>query len=314
MLARADYDEAADSYHLDKVAGPDEAHCNSRDNFYTNYLTKQCWLNTAKMLRVIGTELPEAYTALKDRLTLLAEEPGCWEQAAQKIVLLYDPQTKLYEQAEGFFALPMIPQERLDTFQKENKPKAGMWFADLDLYGQTNQPDASAVIWMHPKHFDAETYKANYEFYDKRTCNFSSMSFVVNAMMAKESGNIAEAYKNFIITAGMDIDPTLTNRMDTRAGLHATALGGGWMSVVHGFAGLTVTEDLLEMNPHLPAHWAEIRFLFHYRGEQMRVTVTQSEVHLDVGDQKAAELNFAFCGKPCKLQSGQNYAFQYTRV
>lgn len=311
MKARSEYDPVSDTYSIDKVAGPDEAHCNSRNNFYTNYLTKQCWLNTASLLDRMKTEFSDEYRAAVKRLAIKEEEPASWKDAAEKIVILFDPESKLYEQAEGFFKLPMIPEERWERFKIEHKPKAGMWFADLDKYCQTNQPDASALIWMYPHHFDDETYRANYEYYNERNCNFSSMSFVVNSMMAKRVGDMEAAYKNFVITAGMDIDPTLTNRMDTRAGLHGTALAGGWMAVVYGFAGITITENGLIIEPRLPAHWTRIAFKFNYMGELFQFDVTQNKVEIKVENKRGIEAKVNFHGNPVVLKSGNSYTLAY---
>ena len=311
MKSRSEYSAITDTYSIDKVAGPDEAHCNSKNNFYTNYLTKQCWLNTVIFLEKMKLEYPNEYKANVQRLAITDEDVSGWIDAAEKIVLLHDDKTKVYEQCEGFFKLPMIPQERWEAFEKENKPKAGMWFSDLDKYCQTNQPDASAVLWMYPYHFDAETYKANYEYYDKRNCNFSSMSFVVNSMMAKQVGDMEEAYKNFIITAGMDIDPTLTSRLDTKAGLHGTSMAGAWMAVVHGFAGLTVTQDQLTINPKLPKHWEKIKFLFHYKGELFHVEVAQNEMKIKVDNKAAIDIMAIFCGDEVNIKSGEIYDMKF---
>lgn len=312
MFARLDYEKEKDCYHLRGVAGPDESHCRSTDNFYTNYLTRQCFANTLLLLRKIKQSDESAYKEIKERLAVVAEELAHFEDASNKLMLIYHEDTKLYEQCEGFFDLPLIPQKRWDKFKIENKPKAGMWFADLDKYSQTNQPDASALIWMYPEHFDRETYEKNFRFYDERNLNFSSMSYVVNSMMAKETGDIKRAYHDFIITAGMDVDSSLTKRMDTRAGLHGTALGGAFMAVVQGFAGVRATANGLSVNPCLPQQWTQVSFYYYYLGHRLLFIVKPGEIIIDTTTlPENVELTLKVAGKEQFLKGSGIFVFPY---
>jgi len=96
----------------------------------------------------------------------------------------------------------------------------------LSPYQALNQPDVLMAMALLPDNFDADTLRANWEYYRDKSLNFSSMSFVINALNAVDVGEPAAAYKHFIITTGMDLDEALTGRRDTYAGLHGTAAGG----------------------------------------------------------------------------------------
>jgi kojibiose phosphorylase len=291
--SRAYHDESSDRYGFRNVAGPDEGHCESTNNFYTNLLAAKTMQATCDLLERYALGRRADYDRIRERLRIDENEPGQWREIASKMVYLFDEQTRLYEQCEGFFDLPLVPPDLLE----ERK----VWFVTVHPYQAMNQPDVVMALVLHRHEFDDPTKRTNWEYYKDKSMNFSSMSYVVNAIMEKEVGDIGEAYRNFLISAGYDLDPTLAGRGDTAEGLHGTAFGGAWMAAVFGFGGVTVSEQGLSIDPRLPEHWKSLSFKLQYRQSLLDITITHQDTRVAVSGQ---DLSARIYGREVTLAAG----------
>jgi kojibiose phosphorylase len=290
------------TYSFTDVAGPDEGHCESTDNFYTNLLAKKNLLAAREMIETLATDSPEDYAGLVKKLKLDEHEPQEWNRIAERVRLLYDPATKIYEQCEGFYKLEPAPQDLLDGRTE--------WFVTVFPYQALNQPDVVMALMLCRDEFDEAVKRANWEYYKGKSMNFSSMSYVVNAIMAKKMGEIDEAYRNFMISAGLDLDPTLTGRGDTGDGLHGTAMGGAWMAAVFGFGGVHFSKGTLLVEPRLPEQWTSLSFTLRIRGEELGFTITRDAIRIALGRKQSLELPARVVGTETTLRSGETYAFE----
>lgn len=297
--SRARHDKTANTYHLDDVAGPDEGHCESRDNFYTNYLAKWNLLWAADLLARMQTEDPAAHQAAVGRLNLRSQEPAQWRAVAEGLAFYFDPQTRVYEQCVDFYKLKEVPKDLLDTRK--------VWFATVFPYQALNQPDVLMAMMMFRDTFTPDVYRANYEFYYDKSMNFSSMSFVINSIVSADMGDLDRAYRDFVISAGEDVDEELTGRKDTFAGLHGTAAGGAWMAAVMGFGGLNLSDQGLRINPNLPPQWQGLRYKLVLQGVEVAVEIDAQQVKLTTGTQRKLNLPIRVAGQEITLQSGQTY-------
>jgi len=245
-----------------------------------------------------------AADAASRRLNLRRDEPLHWRRVADRLTLLFDPQTKVYEQFDGFYELPPPPDDLLES-RKD-------WFVPLAPYQALNQPDVIMAMVLFRDEFDEDVRRANWEYYKNKSMNFSSMSFALNAIMAADLGDLEEAYRNFIICAGLDLDESLTGRRDTHAGLHGSALGGAWMAAVFGFGGVHMSEKGLRIRPNLPPQWDALRFNLVLRGEVVRVAIDRREIRLTAGNKRSVEIGLRIAGKPLLLKSGQAHTVRYT--
>lgn len=291
FAARARQDAATDTWTFEDVAGPDEGHCHSRSNFFTNYLAGRVLEWAAEVCASGGTDAAPA-------------EVAQWQRIAGGMRLLFDPATKVYEQCEGFFKLKPLPPDFL--------ARRSAWFEPVWEYQAMNQPDVLMAMMLFGERFDADVLRANWQCYRDRSLNFSSMSYVVHAIIAARLGDADEAYRNFRISAGMDLDESLTGRGDTHMGLHGTALGGAWLAAVFGLGGVQVPVAgpgepvTLQIDPCLPKHWKRLRFNLFIQGEQLRVTVDHGGVEVAVGIDGALNLPARIDGKDVTLSSGKS--------
>lgn len=287
--SRATEDPEQDGLTFADVAGPDEAHCGCRSNFYTNYLARRCLYWAAETVARLRAADAAGYERLARRLGLAPDEPRAWRRTADRLVLLFDPRRKLYEQCAGFFSLPPLPAEVVRQRRE--------WFGPIYSYQALNQPDVVMALMLFREDFDPAVRQANWQYYRDRCQNFSSMSFAINALAAADAGQLDEAYHNFLISAGMDLDESLTGRHDTHAGLHGTAMGGAWLAAVLGFAGLSLSQRGLRVSPRLPTAWSGMSLRLALRGKLVNVhldhqhvtlstTGGQLELPITVGDQQ----------------------------
>ena len=293
--SRVEYDAARDAYDMHNVTGPDEDHVGVTNELYTNYLARQNLRWAAEQVARLKAEQPPAYAEATRRLKLRDEEVDRWQEVSEKLTLLFDEQTKRYEQCAGFYQLKEPP-----AFSRDRET----WFETVFPYQALNQPDVVMALVLFRDAFPDDVARANWDFYKDRSMNFSSMSFVLNAIMAADMGDLDHAHENFLISAGEDIDEALTGRKDTYAGLHGTASGGAWMAAVFGFGGVHVSEQGLRVRPKLPSQWRRLRFNLVYRQQALTCVVTPDEVEVSTHPTGTGPVTFELAGEPVTLQPG----------
>ena len=301
--SRAKHDALQDAYDLIEVAGPDEGHCEATNDFYTNYLAARNLRWAAEAVERLATDDPDTHAAMTRRLALKPDEPANWRQVADKLTLLFDSDTKCYEQCADFYQLKPVPKDLLDDRKA--------WFETVFPYQALNQPDVLMAMVLFRDAFPPDVLRANYDYYYDKSLNFSSMSFVINSIASADIGRLDDAYKNFIITCGEDLDESLTGRKDTYAGLHGTAAGGAWMAAVFGFGGVHLSESGLRINPNLPEQWSELRFNLVLHGVTIRVSIDRELIRLKIGTEREITLPVTIAGQSIDLQCGQTHEVRY---
>lgn len=303
-VSRLEYDGEWDQYDLRDVAGPDEGHCESTNNFYTNYLVSCTLRDAAEFLERIRREDPGEFSHISSRLHLEEGEPSEWKEAAGKITLLYHEDTGLYEQCENFFHLPPPPENLLEDRKS--------WFVTVAPFQAMNQPDVVMAMVLYRHRFPEEVKHANWKYYKDKSMNFSSMSFAIHAIMAAEMGEMKEAYQDFLVSAGEDLDEELTGRKDTAQGIHGTACGGAWMAAVFGFGGVWLSDEGLSIRPNLPGKWRSLRFRLFVQGEELEILITRKFVEVKAGKRADLNLNASIGGRSVSLRSGEEIKVPYS--
>ena len=100
-----------------------------------------------------------------------------------------------------------------------------------------------------------------------------------------------EALSYFGDSAKLDL---MNRHENTKDGVHTANMGGCYMAIVNGFAGVRITEEGLGIDPFLPEGITGYSFPFSYRGRQLRLTVDKESAGLELvsGD----EIQFMFRG------------------
>ncbi|RZM27408.1 MAG: hypothetical protein EOO88_13355 [Pedobacter sp.] len=124
---------------------------------------------------------------------------------------------------------------------------------------------------------DLETLKRNFKFYESRTVHESSLSPCVHSILAARLSDEEKAYEFYLRTARLDLDDY---NNDTDDGLHITSMAGTWMSIVEGFAGMKVRNNVLQFNPFVPSQWNSFTFSMGFRGTQLKVKIDASKISI----------------------------------
>jgi alpha,alpha-trehalose phosphorylase len=116
--------------------------------------------------------------------------------------------------------------------------------------------------------FTREEKRRDFEYYDALTTGDSTLSAVVQSIIAAEVGYRELAYRYFEHALRVDLDDLHHNSAD---GVHIASCGGVWMTLVQGFAGMRDAGRRLSFDPRLPGHWGSLSFSLAWRGEQVEI-------------------------------------------
>ena len=86
------------------------------------------------------------------------------------------------------------------------------------------------------------------------------------------------ALRYFRQTAAIDLADT---HAAIDGGVHIAGLGGIWMLAIFGFAGLSLKNDGVAVDPHLPAAWRSLAFRVQWRHRCLRIRIGQHEQLLE---------------------------------
>jgi len=156
--------------------------------------------------------------------------------------------------------------------------------------------------------FTRDQKRANYVFYEPRTNHGSSLSTSIHSILASEIGKPDDAYSYFRHSAYMDLNDFKDN---TAGGVHSACLGGTWMAVVNGFAGLRDYDRGLVLDPTLPAAWESYRFKLAYRGRRIEVAVRHDKATYRLLEGDA--ISFQAAGKQVEISPSQSTATSTVR-
>ena len=261
--------DAAGAHHICDVIGPDEYHEGVDDNAFTNVLAR--W-----NLRAAGA-LCDRFPHLAGRLGVTAGERDGWDEVAEGLVVLLDPDTRLYEQFAGFFE-----RENVRAVDLAPRPFTGEMVVGVDRLRTTQivkQADVLMLGVMLPDEVDRATQEANYRYYEPRTSHGSSLSPAIHALVAAQVGDLDDALSYFYLAGGVDLDNRMGNAAD---GVHIATMGGLWQAAVFGFGGVRADGEAVRIDPRLPSAWAGLSFPIHWRGTRIGVDVRDGVLELDV--------------------------------
>jgi alpha,alpha-trehalose phosphorylase len=267
---------------LNVVCGPDEYGCGVNNNAFTNVMA-QAMFNYAVS---VYDRVQKSNKALIEKIKLSADEVTAWKKAADQMYVPHNEKMGITPQDDCF--LEMDPVD-MDLIPKNTDIRPLYHPLNLWRMQVVKQADVLLLMFVHGYRFSKELKEANYRYYEPKTNHGSSLSPCVHNIIASEIGLKEDAYRFFRQTALMDINDFKNN---TGGGVHSACLGGCWMTVVNGFAGMRDYPQGLEFNPVLPAAWTRYSFPLVYKGSRIRVTV----------DGKGAKYEL-ISGKPLTVKS-----------
>lgn len=249
------------------VTGPNEYENNVNNNWYTNYIAKWTLKYTLECLD--NARVDESFwNDFKRKTAFNDSETDRW---AKIIAEMYEPKmerTNIYLQQDGF--LDKVDQTAADLDPAE-RPINQHWSWDRILRSIfIKQADVLQGMYFFEDHFDEETIRENFLYYEPRTVHESSLSPCVHAVLAAKLGLEQKAYEMYLRTARLDLDDY---NHEADEGLHITSMAGTWMAVVEGFGGKRVKNGRLSLDPIIPENWKAYQFNLVYRDTILSITV-----------------------------------------
>lgn len=253
-------------FRIDSVTGPDEYTCIVNNNYYTNVMAKYNLLWAAKVFDELKERDSERLQGLTGALQLTETEVAGWRTAGENMYLPYDETLGINAQDDSFL--------KKDRWDLKNTPPEKfpllLNYHPLTLYRYQVLKQADTVLahFLLEDEQALETMKNSYDYYEGITTHDSSLSSCVHSIMASKLGYHEKAYDYFNETARLDLDNTHGN---TKDGLHMANMGGTWLGIVYGFAGLRLKESGLSFAPTLPAEWNSYEFRLQYQGRLLKI-------------------------------------------
>lgn len=254
---------------INAVCGPDEYGCGVNNNCYTNVMAQWHLRYARDVYETMKSDAPDQLARLTAKINLSGDELELWKRAADNMYIPFNAALGIHEQDDSFLSLDPVDMNAIprNTDIRELMHPLNLWRMQV-----AKQADVVLLMFVQGQQFGARVKKRNFEFYEPRTCHGSSLSACIHSIMAAETGRLDLAYDFFRQSARMDLDDFKNN---TRSGVHSACLGGTWMAMVNGFAGMRDYPAGLSFSPMLPAAWKGYSFKIRYRGSRIALKVAR---------------------------------------
>ncbi len=268
--------DGMERFHIHGVTGPDEYTTVVNDNLFTNVMARFNLRIAVSTALILQQEHPEAYAHLTSRLGLTQDEIDAWQKAADGMSIPYAEELGIHPQDAHFLEREVWD---LAATPPDKKPLL-LHFHPLVIYRfqVLKQADVVLALLLASNEFSDEEKRRNFEYYDALTTGDSSLSGVVQSVIAAEVGYRDLAYRYFTHALQLDLANLHHNSVD---GVHIASAGGIWMALVQGFAGMRDAERTLSFDPRLPAHWQRVSFRLQWRQRSIRVTLRQESIEFE---------------------------------
>jgi trehalose/maltose hydrolase-like predicted phosphorylase len=169
-----------------------------------------------------------------------------------------------------------------------------------------------ALLGLLPEEFVGETGAKNFDYYEPRCSHGSSLSRAMHGMVAARLGRSQMALCYFQQTAAIDLADT---HAAIDGGIHIAALGGIWMmTAVLGFAGLSLRNDGIVLDPQLPPDWRSLGFGLQWRGRCLRIKIVQDEQFVEATLEAGEPMTLVVNGQPHELRGDRPLRVRAQRI
>jgi alpha,alpha-trehalose phosphorylase len=267
------------SFHIHGVTGPDEYTTVVNNNLFTNVMARFNLEQAAIAVERIRRDNPAEWVRIAARLRITDEEVEEWQRCADGMAIPFDHGLGIHPQDDFF-----LDREVWDLSQTppETRPLL-LHYHPLVIYRfqVLKQADVVLALFLQGDRFTLEEKRADFEYYDPITTRDSTLSAVVQSVIAAEVGYHDAALHYFHEALYVDLADAHSNTVD---GLHVASTGGVWSALVFGFGGMRDYGGALSFDPRLPESWPSLTFRLCWRGSRLLVELTQEQVRLSVVD------------------------------
>ena len=259
--SRLTYDEEEDKYNLLFVKGPDEYCGITSNNTYTNWLIKYNIFLALEGIKYLKEYCPQKYNNLMKDLNVTNSEIVKWMDIEKKISIPYNKIDHLYIQDDTFMKLEKLDINKYKT--SESPLYHTICFDRLQRYRVIKQADLILLMTLRPMDFTLEEKLAAWNYYEPLTLHDSSLSYGVHANLAAQLKLNDKALEYFEKSVLLDFEDIMGNT--GKEGLHFATFGASWQAIIQGFAGVSIKNDTIIVEPNIPSHWKKLKLRYKYK-------------------------------------------------
>lgn len=259
-------------FEIHGVTGPDEYNTVVNNNTYTNLMARENLRLAAATVEKLEEAEPELFKNLAHKTDLRTSEIENWKKAAEHMYIPYDEKLGIHPQDDHF-----LEKEKWD-FENvpEDKYPILLHYHPLVIYRHkiVKQSDLVLAMLLLEKEFSQEEKRRNFDYYDPLTTGDSSLSACIQGIAAAKVGHMDKAMEYAENAVFMDLGDMGRNTVD---GCHIASMGGTWMMLVFGFAGLANSGKKPEFIPSLPQEMLRLSFSVSILDNLIEVDLNRSE-------------------------------------
>jgi alpha,alpha-trehalase len=322
----AEYDRAADRYHIRGVMGPDEFHDGYPerdqpgldDNAYTNVMVVWTLLRIFELLRL----LPEhARHDVWEELDLHRSELDRWEDLTRRMTVPFHG-AGIISQFAGYDDLEELDWagyrqrygdlQRLDRIlhaedDTPNRYKVAKQADVLMLFYLLTAEELHRIMRGLGYDWTPERIPATIEYYDRRTSHGSTLSRVVHAWLLARSDRSA-SWQLFQEALRSDIADIQGGT--TQEGIHLGAMTGTLDLVQRGYTGVAAEQDVLRFEPCLPDEVERLDLPLYYRGHHLKVALDHTLLRVTAPPAALPPVRIGCNGRRKWLRAGDTVSFE----
>ncbi len=264
-------------FHIHGVTGPDEYTAVVNNNMFTNVMARANLKRAAELMREMERDESRAFARIVSSLGLTEAEIREWEACAEGMVIPFDETFGIHPQDEKFLTSELWDLEKTPA----DKFPLLLNFHPLVIYRfqVLKQADVVLALFLQGDQFSLEQKRADFEYYDPITTGDSTLSAVVQSVIAAEVGYQEMAMQYFLTGLYVDLADIHANARD---GVHIASTGGVWNALIFGFAGMRDYHGRITFDPRLPKDWEAMRFPLQIRESRVRVLLERDAITFDM--------------------------------
>ncbi len=273
---RVNYSKQKEKYVMLGVTGPNEYENNVNNNWHTLKMAQWTMQYTMEAINYVKNTIPEEWQRIVTKSNFKeSDEISKWKSICENLYFPYDKEREVFLQQDGFLDKELKP---VTDIPAEETPINKHWSWDRILRScYIKQADVLQGLYFFEDQYEEETIKRNYDFYEPMTVHESSLSACIHSIIAAKLGDKKRSYEFYLSASRLDLDDY---NSDSDEGLHVTSMGGTWMSIVQGFGGMRIKNNMLSFNPFMPEKWKSFSFKINFRGHLLNIVIDKNNVKI----------------------------------
>ncbi|MCL8026522.1 glycoside hydrolase family 65 protein [Nocardioides bruguierae] len=254
------------SFHIHGVTGPDEYTTVVNNNLFTNVMARYNLEEAVAACEIVEKDFPEDWHQVRRRLDISEDEIEEWRRCAAGMHVPFDAGLGIHPQDDFFLDREVWD---LSKTPDELRPLL-LHYHPLVIYRfqVLKQADVVLALFLQGDRFTPEEKRADFEYYDPITTGDSTLSAVVQSIVAAEVGYHEVAWSYFLNSLYVDLANLHGNTVD---GMHIASTGGIWSALVCGFAGMRDRGGRLSFDPRLPDTFPLLRSGLVWHGTRLQL-------------------------------------------